>query len=107
MTKAIPTTNLDTQTQQLIKQTGQGKLRVVFEEDGKPVAAVMPMSAQEWEADRKRFFATIRQMQQTANLSEKEADNLALEAVKKVRALRRGGGIYSPIVSVPLNIGTT
>ncbi len=86
--KTISTTSLDAQTQQLIEQAGQGKILAVFEgKDGKPVAAVMPLgSAQEWDTEREAFFETIREMQQTANLTPEEADELALEAVKAVRA---------------------
>ncbi len=87
MTKSITTTMLDPAAQQLIKAAGEGKIRVIFEEDGKPVAAVMPLgSAQEWDTEREAFFETIREMQQSANLTPEEAEELALEAVKAVRA---------------------
>ena len=90
MTKAITTTTFDPDVRQLIKAAGEGKIRVIFEEDGKPVAAVMPLgSAQEWEAEREAFFESIREMQEAANLTPEEADELALEAVQAVRTRAR------------------
>ena len=87
MTKTITTTMLDPDAQQLIKAAGQGKIRVIFEEDGKPVAAVMPLlSAQAWDAQREAFFATFEETAKRADLSEEEAEELALEAVRAVRS---------------------
>ena len=87
MTKSISTSTLDSDVQQLIKAAGQGKLRVIFEEDGKPVAAVMPLlSAQVWEAEREEFFATFEEAAKRSDLSDEEAGELALEAVKAVRS---------------------
>ena len=87
MTKSITTSTLDSDVQQLIKAAGQGKLRVIFEEDGKPVAAVMPLlSAQAWDTERESFFATFEATAKRSDLSEEEAEELALEAVKAVRS---------------------
>src|SRR2546422_774884 len=59
----------------------------VVEEYGEPVAAFVPLQIYEaWKKDRKRFFATMREAAETANLSEVEANKLAAEAVEAVRA---------------------
>ena len=87
MTKSITTTTLDADARQLIKAAGEGKIRVIFEEEGRPVAAVMPLlSAQAWEAEREAFFATFEESAKRADLSEAEAEELALEAVRAVRS---------------------
>jgi len=87
MTKSISTSNLDSDAQQLIKAAGQGKIRVIFEEDGKPIAAVMPvLSAQIWEAEREGFFATFEGAAKRSDLSDDEAEERALEAVRAVRS---------------------
>ena len=87
MTKSITTSTLDADLQQLIRAAGEGKIRMIFEEDGKPVAAVMPvLSAQTWEAERDAFFATFEETAKRADLSEEEAEELALEAVRAVRS---------------------
>lgn len=59
----------------------------VVEKHGEPVAAVVPLEVYEkWKREREAFFVQVRQMQARANLSPDEADDLAEEAVKAVRA---------------------
>lgn len=86
-TRTVAAKEFDPQTRQLIKEAGQGKIHLTVEEDGEPVAVIMPLeSAQEWSAARQRFFDSIREMQATANLTPEEADELAREAVEAVRS---------------------
>lgn len=62
----------------------------VVERHGEPVAAVVPLRLYEqWKRERNNFFALLHKAQQNANLSEEEAEALALEAVAAVRAERR------------------
>lgn len=59
----------------------------VVEEYGEAVAAVVPLKIYNaWKKDRERFFTTIRKAAEAADLSEEEANKLASEAVKSVRA---------------------
>ena len=75
--------------EKLIGQVRLGR-KFVVEEEGKPVAAVVPLQIYNtWKKESKRFFTTMREAAKTANLSEEEADRLADEAVKAVRAQER------------------
>lgn len=88
-TKSIAVSELDPELQQLVREAGAGKIQLTIVDDGNPVAVIMPFqSARDWSEDRQRFFDTLREMQMTADLSPEEADELALEAVKAVRAQR-------------------
>ncbi len=60
--------------------------RYVVERHGKAVAAVVPVEVYEqWKRARAEFFAKLRALAETANLSPEEADRLASEAVRAVR----------------------
>ena len=60
--------------------------RFVVERHGEPVAVVVPVSVYEqWKKSRERFFETLAQAQQNANLSESEADAAVQEAIKTIR----------------------
>jgi antitoxin (DNA-binding transcriptional repressor) of toxin-antitoxin stability system len=60
--------------------------KFIVERHGLPVAVVVPLEVYEqWKQGRARFFATLRQAQENANLSAAEAADLAAEAVKASR----------------------
>lgn len=66
--------------------------RFVVERDGQPVAAVVPIEVYEQcKKVRSVFFARARAAAQRANLSPDEADQLAEEAVRAMRAANAGG----------------
>jgi len=59
----------------------------VISRHGKPAAAVVPIQVyEEWKRQRNEFFEFIRQAQQEADLSPEEAEQIAAEAVRVVRA---------------------
>src|SRR5215212_2632310 len=61
--------------------------RVVVERHGEPIAAVVPIDVyNQWKRSRSEFFDRMRQASERADLSAEEADQLAAEAVKAVRA---------------------
>lgn len=61
--------------------------RVVVERHGEPIAAVVPIDVyNQWKRSRAEFFDRMRRASERANLSPAEADRLAAEAVKAVRA---------------------
>jgi prevent-host-death family protein len=63
--------------------------RVVIERHGEAVAAVVPIEVYEqWKRARAEFFDRIGAAAEAANLSPREADELATEAVAAVRARR-------------------
>jgi hypothetical protein len=43
----------------------------------------------QWQAARQQYFDTIRKMAEEANVPEEEAERLAVEAVRAVRARRK------------------
>jgi prevent-host-death family protein len=61
--------------------------RVVVERHGEPIAAVVPIDVyNQWKRSRSEFFERMRRASERANLSPEEADQLAAEAVKAIRA---------------------
>jgi prevent-host-death family protein len=61
--------------------------RVVVERHGEAVVAVIPIEVYEqWKRSRSEFFDRIRTIADTADLTAEEADELAQQAVKAVRA---------------------
>ena len=86
-TKTIAVSELDPETRQLVRDAGEGKIHLTIVDNGDPVAAIMPLQmAREWEAERQRFFDTLRDMQAAANLTPEEAEALAREAVEAARS---------------------
>jgi prevent-host-death family protein len=64
--------------------------RIVVEKHGEPVAVVVPVEVyKQWQVARQQAFDTIRKMAEEANVPEEEAERLAVEAVRAVRARRR------------------
>ena len=61
--------------------------RIVVEKHGEPVAVVVPVEVyKQWQVARQQAFDTIRKMAEEANVPEEEAEQLAVEAVRAVRA---------------------
>jgi prevent-host-death family protein len=61
--------------------------RYVVEQDGVPLAAVIPFGLYaQWKQRRETFFAQMRETAERANLSEDEAIQLTDEAKQAVRA---------------------
>lgn len=60
---------------------------VVVERHGEPIAAVVPIDVyNQWKRARADFFERMRRASERASLSPEEADQLAADAVKAVRA---------------------
>ena len=75
---------------EILDHVGHNGKNVIIEKNGKPIVAVVPIKILEaWEKDRIKFFDTMREMAQTANLSEEEGMKLALETVEEVRKEER------------------
>jgi prevent-host-death family protein len=54
---------------------------------GRPAVAVVPLRVYEvWQDQRRAFFDSVRDMQETANLSPEEAEQIANEAIAAVRS---------------------
>lgn len=61
--------------------------RYVVEQDGVPLAAVVPFALySQWKRRREGFFGQIREMAGRANLSEAEATRLVDEAKRAIRS---------------------
>ncbi len=62
--------------------------RFVVERHGEPVAAVVPIEVYEqWKKARRAFFARVRAASERAEMSPKQAEVLADEAVQAVRSI--------------------
>lgn len=58
----------------------------IISRHGKPAAAVVPIEIYEgWKRERREFFDLIRETQQDASLSPREADRLGRKAVSSAR----------------------
>ena len=72
------------------KIIGQGVARgdcFVVERHGEPVAAVVPIEVyDQWKRSREEFFDQWQEIAQRSNLTAEEAEALAEEAVKAIRA---------------------
>jgi prevent-host-death family protein len=61
--------------------------RFVVERHGEAVAAIVPIAVYEqWERGREEFLQHMREVSDRARLSPEEAEELALEAVRAIRA---------------------
>lgn len=61
--------------------------RYVVERHGEPVAAVVPLQVYEqWKRARQAFFARVRQASEQAQMSAQDAEMMAEEAVRVIRA---------------------
>jgi prevent-host-death family protein len=64
--------------------------RVIVQRHGEPVAAVVPIALyRQWKRDRDAFFDRLEAIAARADVPEKEAEDLAAEAVRTVRRRSR------------------
>lgn len=60
---------------------------VIIERYNRPIAVIVPVEVyQQWERGRREAFDRIRELSQTVNMDEDEADKLIQEAVSWVRS---------------------
>ncbi len=65
--------------------------KFVVERHGEPVAAVVPIEVyNEWKRGREEFFDRIRSISVEADMSPEKAAQLTRQAVKAVRAKKKG-----------------
>lgn len=87
MEKVLGITQARAEFSVLVEQVQHQGDAYIIERHGKPAAAVVPVQVYEaWKKQRAQFFEFIRQAQQQANLTPEEAERIAAEAVKVVRA---------------------
>jgi len=85
--KTVTTVEAQEQFEQLIREVASGTTSLTIEEDGEPLAIVLPFDqVARRRAARERVMATLSEMQATANVSPEEAEELAREAVEAARA---------------------
>lgn len=90
MEKILGITKAREEFSNIVEQVQHQGDTYVISRHGKPAAAVVPVQVYEnWKRDRDEFFAFIRKAQQQANLEPHEAEQIAAEAVKAVRAKTR------------------
>jgi len=90
MEKVLGITKAREEFSTIVEQVQHQGDTYVISRHGKPAAAVVPIQVyEEWKRQRNEFFEFIRQAQQQADLSPEEADQIAVEAVKAVRAEHR------------------
>ncbi len=89
MERTVSAPEAGRQFDQLLAAVARGD-QVIVERAGEPVAAVVPMAVYErLKQTRTDGFDLMRKAAERANMSEEEADALALEAVAAVRAEAR------------------
>ena len=85
--KTVSKAEAQAQFEQLLREVASGRTSLTIEEDGEPVAIVLPFDQDaRRRAARERVMATISEMQATASVSPEEAEELAQEAVAAARA---------------------
>src|SRR5215216_4058968 len=71
----------------ILQEVSAGGDRVVVERNGQPVAVVVPIDVyNQWKRSRADFFERIRRTSERANLTPDDADQVATDAVRAVRA---------------------
>ena len=89
MEKAIGAVEAGRSFEQILQDVATNGDRVVVEQEGEPVAAVIPIDMyNQWKKSRADFFARMREVSARANLTPEEADQIAAEAVAAVRSER-------------------
>ncbi len=87
MEKRLGITKARQDFSQIVEQVQYQGDSYIIDRHGTPAAAVVPLKVYEdWKRQRKKFFDLLRQMQKEADLPPEEADRLAAEALKAVRA---------------------
>lgn len=84
--KTVTKAEVQQHFEQLIREVASGLTSLTIEEDGQPLAVVLPFDPDaRRRAARGRVMTTLREMQATANVPPEEAEELAREAVEAVR----------------------
>ena len=87
MEKVLGVTEARKKFSKLVEQVQHGGDTYVISRYGRPAAAVVPVEVYEnWQRQREGFFDLVRSMQNEADLSPEEADQVAVEAVAAIRA---------------------
>ena len=90
MEKVLGITKAREEFSTIVEQVQHQGDTYVISRHGKPAAAVVPIQVyEEWKRQRNEFFEFIRQAQQQTDLTPEEADQVATEAVRAVRAEHR------------------
>ncbi len=64
---------------------------IVVERHGRPVAVVVPVHVYEqWQRSRARFFDSVREAAEHANMSPNDAESLVQETIEAIRKRHRG-----------------
>ena len=87
MEKVLGVTEARKKFSNIVEQVQHGGDTYVISRYGRPAAAVVPVEVYEnWQRQREGFFDLVRSMQNEADLSPEEADQVAVEAVAAIRA---------------------
>lgn len=71
----------------VLRDVSRGDNVVVVEQNGEPVAAVVPIEwSQQWKKRREAFFEHMRTVSERAHVPEEEAQELIEEAITAIRA---------------------
>lgn len=90
MEKTLGITEIRTEIASIVEQVRNRGVVYIIQRHGKPAAAVVPIEIYEgWKQERARFFDTIRQVSEGADLTPGQAAELSSEAIKKVRERRQ------------------
>jgi prevent-host-death family protein len=89
MEKTVGAFDARRQLGKILKEVAGKGDRYVVNLHGEPVAAVVPIELyRQWKRDREEFFAQLEAIAERANVDPDEAEALADEAVRAVRAAR-------------------
>jgi prevent-host-death family protein len=89
MEKTIGVTEARSEFSTIVDQVQHKGATYIIKRHGKAAVAVVPMEVYEiWKKQRDAFFETIRQTQQQADLAPEVAEEVALQAIAAVRALK-------------------
>lgn len=90
MKQTLPAFEARRQFGRLLDDVAQKGDRIVIERHGREIAAVVPIAEyRRMERERLEAMEFMRRVSERSELSPDEADALALEAVREVRALHR------------------
>lgn len=87
MDKTIGIAEARSNLRDIVDQVQQQSDTFIINRNGKPAAAVVPIEVYEsWKRQRQEFFDLVRQTQTGVKLKPEQAERLAEEAVRAVRA---------------------
>lgn len=84
-TKTVSREDVQDHFDELLQQAARDNVYLTIEENGRPVAVLTPFDLHERRQARKRFLEMVEEIQEQANLSADDADELALEAIRAIR----------------------